>query len=450
MYNRAPLLTVLTATCLLAACSLDATPTRAPEAGPQLRQLGPLSAEVFIGDDAPDDGEGRHALIILHGCAQSATDIVNNTNLEDVADEFDAVVVVPTVPNGGVYFGCWDYYGSSHSRSSGHSGALLDMVDDMLGESDLDIGEDRVWISGLSSGGGMAAVMGCLAPDVFSGVGIAAGPAVGTSASQISSVAVTANQAENTCNNLAGSNSGDFDTQLASVIAGTSDYIVAQGYADVNADMFSQIYAGTGSLTESSFDVTTLEGYDPEGTGTLFSDGDDDRILQISATGMGHAWPGGTGAGYEAGYVAKEGVDYAWTLAAFFSENALRSSPTGGGSGDTGSGDTGTADTGTADTGSGDTGGGDTGSGDTGSGDTGSGDTGGGGGDCDAWVDTATAAVNGHLSRYTVYAAGYGAADRTYVQLFTQYGLYTTFTLYESEGGDWYVDSANVPERTCP
>ena len=84
----------------------------------QRTTLGDIDADVIVGDGTPSDGYGRPALIILHGCAQSASDIVSRTNLADVADAFDAVVVVPSVPDGGVYAGCWDYYGSSHSRTS--------------------------------------------------------------------------------------------------------------------------------------------------------------------------------------------------------------------------------------------------------------------------------------------------------------------------------------------
>jgi len=407
----------------------------------QTTTLGGMTARVVVGAGQPPDANGRPALIVLHGCAQSAQDIINGTDLEAVADDFDAVVVVPSVPNGGVYFGCWDYYGGSHSRFSGHSGALLDLVDDLLASPTYDVSPDRVWISGLSSGGGMAAIMGCLAPDVFSGVGVSAGPAVGTSASQISTVSTSAAQAANTCDNLAGTRSGDFSTQLASVIAGTSDYTVAQGYADVHADMWATLYAGSPSgLSSSSFSVSALQGYQPQGTGTYRSDGTGPRVAQISATGLDHAWPGGTGSGFTMGFVNPQGVDYAWFLADFFTQNARRGPPFGGGGGPTG--DTGSPGGPTGDSG-----------GDTGtppdSGDTGVTDTGSGGG-CDDWVATATDTVNGHLSRYASYPGGWGAADQTYVSLYFEHGLYTSFTLYQAEASDWYADPANVPPRTCP
>ncbi|MBX2798619.1 MAG: PHB depolymerase family esterase [Myxococcales bacterium] len=388
-------------------------------------QLGGVSAEVLVGSGAPADGLGRPALLILHGCAQSADDLVDRTDLASMADAFGAVVVVPDVPNGGVYAGCWDYYGSSHSRSVGQPAALLGLVDAVLDDPALDVHPDRVWISGLSSGGGMAAVMGCLAPDVFAGVGLAAAPAVGTTAFQISSVSTTADRAAGVCRTLAGSRAASFDTQLAGVVAGTLDYIVAQGYADVDVGMLADLYQGDGAaLVARSADVTALRGYQPDGVGTIYAQGSDDRIFQISAQGMGHAWPAGTGAGPELRFVASEGVDFAWALAEFFSSNALRTEPFGDVDPDDGTPtepDPEPEDSGVPPD-----------------------------GDCDPWVDSDVTTISGHIPRYQLYPAGWGAADATYVALLNQHGVTRTFPLYESEGGDWYADPDNVPPRDCP
>jgi poly(3-hydroxybutyrate) depolymerase len=46
-------------------------------------------------------------------------------------------------------------------------------------------------------------VMGCLAPDVFAGIGINAGPTVGTTSGQIGSVAVSQAQGTATCRTFA-------------------------------------------------------------------------------------------------------------------------------------------------------------------------------------------------------------------------------------------------------
>ena len=105
---------------------------------------------------------------------------------------------------GGVYFGCWDYYGNNHTRVANDAADLLGHVDALLDDPALGIDPEQVYIAGLSSGGGMAMVMGCLAPDVFAGVGIDAGPTVGTSSSQIGKVSTTQQAASSLCTSLAG------------------------------------------------------------------------------------------------------------------------------------------------------------------------------------------------------------------------------------------------------
>ena len=79
-------------------------------------------------------------------------------------------------------------------------------------------------MAGLSSGGGETMVLGCMAPDIFAGVGINAGPPPGTTTAQIGSVpsGYTATTAANNCKALAGSNSGQFASQIAGVVWGTS------------------------------------------------------------------------------------------------------------------------------------------------------------------------------------------------------------------------------------
>jgi poly(3-hydroxybutyrate) depolymerase len=430
-------------------------------AGWSVQAHGGLSGAVYAPTAGGTIGSGRALLVVLHGCAQTYGNLQTYGSWVDTAEQHGMVVSLPGVAGGGVYFGCWDYYGSNHSRLANDAADLLGHVDALLDDPALGIDPDQVYIAGLSSGGGMAMVMACLAPDVFAGVGIAAGPTVGTTAFQAGSVGTNASTARTVCESLAGAASGHFDTQLAAVISGTSDYTVAQGYASINAQVFGDIYAaarGLPGLTSAALDVAALEGYQPAGTGSLRSDELGPRVALISAQGMGHAWPAGAGPGSEIGFVAQQGVDFAALLAELFTENNRRVDVgvgSGGGEGDggSGSGDEGGesgGSTGGGETGGGETGGGETGGGETGGGETGGGDEGGSGGEpCEPWVATSTTTITGHFSHFGSYAGGYGAADITYVALFGMYGMYTPFTLYQGTDGGWVHDPANLPGAGC-
>ncbi len=410
------------------------------------RTVGGMTTYVYTPATAGVVGAGRGLLLALHGCSQQASVFRDLGNWAGAAEAYGMVVAVPAAPNGGVLLGCWDYYGGNHTRTQGHAGALLGLAANLTADPGLDVDPAQVYVAGLSSGAGMAMVMGCLAPDVFAGVGIDAGPTVGTTSSQIGKVATTQQAASALCKGLAGANSPAFATQLTSVLAGTGDYIVAQGYADLNAAVMAQLYATTGT---ASFPVADLEGYQPAGTGALWTDAAGPRVSKISATALAHAWPTGTGPGADKSYVSPKQLNYAWYLADFFSANNRRvCSDCGGdddgttGATDTGS-DTSTDDTGTDDTGTTDTG--DTGTTDTG--DTGE-------PPCTPstpYVQAVTATITGHFSRFASYPGGYGVADATYTALFAKYGMSTAFPLYRGSDNKWYADPAHVPGAVaCP
>lgn len=414
------------------------------------RSVAGMTTHVYTPATAGVVGEGRGLLIALHGCSQSATVFRDLGNWASAAEAYGMVVAVPSAPNGGVLLGCWDYFGGNHSRTQGHAGALLQLAANLKADAALDVDPAQVYVAGLSSGGGMAMVMGCVAPDVFAGVGIDAGPTIGTSSSQIGKVSTTQQAAKSLCTSLAGSNAGALQTQLTSVLAGSGDYVVAQGYADLNAAVMAQLY---GASSAGGFSVADLEGYQPAGTGLLWADAEGPRVSQIRATGLAHAWPAGSGAGADKSYVSPKHVNYAWYLADFFSTHNRRICADCGGNG--GTGETGEVETGNGDTGSetgGETGGDDTGSGETGNGDTGSGDT--GEAPCTPstpYVQAVTATITGHLSRFTSYPHGFGVADATYTSLFAKYGMSTAFPLYQGSDSKWYADPAKVPGAvSCP
>ncbi|MFY0536463.1 PHB depolymerase family esterase [Nannocystis pusilla] len=245
------------------------------------RTVAGMTTYVYTPATAGVVGEGRGLLVALHGCSQQATVFRDLGNWASAAEAYGMVVAVPAAPNGGVLLGCWDYFGGNHSRTQGHAGALLQLAANLTADAALDVDPAQVYVAGLSSGGGMAMVMGCVAPDVFAGIGIDAGPTVGTSSSQIGSVSTSKQAAVSLCTSLAGTHSGSFATQLTSVLAGTSDYVVAQGYADLNASVMAQLY---GATSAGGFSVADLEGYQPAGTGLLWADADGPRVSQIRAT----------------------------------------------------------------------------------------------------------------------------------------------------------------------
>ena len=269
---------------------------------------------------------GKRALVIvLHGCAQTAAgDVINSAtdggfNWKAAADQYGAVVVAPNA-TGNVYGShCWDYARTTRNRTTGHDGVLLDLVNRFVSNTQYAIDPKQVYITGLSSGGGQTMALGCIAPDIFAGTGINAGPPPGTTTSQIGFVpsGFTATTAANKCTQWAGSYAPSFSTQIASVIWGTTDYTVAQAYGPMDAAAMRLSYGG--SFTQSAA-VSVPTG----GSNIEYKDSNGKvRTSQITVTGMAHAWPAGTG-GQNASYVDATKVNYPMFLMNFWSTNNLR------------------------------------------------------------------------------------------------------------------------------
>ncbi len=280
-------------------------------------RAGGLDARLFVPTGAPPQGRGL--MVVLHGCAQRASDLGDGGNWEAAAEGAGWVVAAPAVPGGGVLFGCWDYYGEDHERTSGHPRFVLDLVNDLGGQPELDIDAGRIYVSGLSSGAGMALVLACLAPDVFAGVGLAAGPAVGTGAAGADRISTTVSDAVRVCRQLAKNESRGFETQLAAIVHGADDRVVAPAYGRLNAETFAELYRAGGP---SSASTLGLPGARPEGRRWLWSDERGPRVDLIEHEGLGHNWA--SGAGSARAFVNGSSLGFPEHLSRFFEAERRR------------------------------------------------------------------------------------------------------------------------------
>jgi poly(3-hydroxybutyrate) depolymerase len=286
---------------------------------------GALTGYYYWPASAPALAGKRALVLVLHGCAQTAAgDVIDASadkgyNWKGVADQYGAVILAPNA-TGNLYGShCWDWAKSTHSRTTGHSGILLDLINRFVSNPQYAIDPKQVYVAGLSSGGAETMVMGCLAPDIFAGVGINAGPPPGVSTTQIGAVpsGYTATTAANNCKNLAGTNVPQFDTQVAGVIWGTNDYTVAQGYGPLDAAAMRIAYGG--SYTKGAA-VSVPTG----GSNIPYTDANGKlRTSEITVTGMGHAWPAGSG-GQNSNYVDATKVNYPGFVMDFWFRNNLR------------------------------------------------------------------------------------------------------------------------------
>ncbi len=282
---------------------------------------------------SPAVKNGQRALMLsLHGCGQTASGNVidRKFNWETTAEQYGMVVVAPTVPAGTSSTrstsGCWDWFGTGWTRTNRDQVPLKKLIDAVKARSNLDIDPNQIYVTGLSSGAGETHIMGCVFPDYFAGVGVNAGPALGSSAYAIfSDPAVTASQVATNCKNGNGNNYNSyFSTQIWNTVYGTNDTFVKPSHNVRNGEGMRQLYGTTS--TASSFTVSG------GGSGTLYKDGNGkERVTLIAVSGMSHAWPAGSGGSGGGNYVDYTHINYpAWITNWFFSNN-LRVAGGGGG-----------------------------------------------------------------------------------------------------------------------
>lgn len=272
-----------------------------------------MGSEVFVYTPGSVSRSNTQAslMVNLHGCAQKASVLKDHGNWQGAAEKFRTIVAIPQVPNGGVIAGCWDYYGLNHNSQNRHNKFIIELTKELIGT--LNVDSSKVFLSGLSSGAGLSMVLGCLRPDLFKGIGLNAGPSVGTGSGDISRARISVETIINNCRELSGERASFLKDIKVSTIYGNNDFLVDPEYNRRNASAFSEM---TESTQQQSFDPSTFPGTRPQGSGYLYFKGERAMVSVIENTGLGHNWPAGQG-GSPRSFVSKTSLDYPYYLLNF-------------------------------------------------------------------------------------------------------------------------------------
>jgi poly(3-hydroxybutyrate) depolymerase len=279
----------------------------------EVKDFQNLTYHIYV----PDSLKNQKAalMITLHGCAQRAEDFAHFGNWETAAEKYRTLVVAPKVPNGGVNMGCWNYYGSDHSIQNKDHQSIFQLLQMLLKDRSLNIDPRRVYVSGLSSGGGEALLLGCLRPDLFAGMGLNSSPAVPTAASDISNPPITSDQMAKFCQKLAGSKSTYLASQMTSVIVADKDYTVSNEHSKIIVEAMRSI---SNLQIEKRFSLQELEGNNKTGEGALYMKGKNQpQISWIINNGLGHNWAAGGGKQGGA-FVTRNSINYPLYVLGFF------------------------------------------------------------------------------------------------------------------------------------
>ncbi|MCU1587563.1 MAG: putative esterase [Frankiales bacterium] len=126
---------------------------------------------------------GRPVMVMLHGCNQTAPQVMTASRFNALADHEKIAIVYPqqvvsagsSAPAGdGNGIGCWNWFlPEDQARGSGEPGVLAGLAQAVTKAVKGD--RKRVYVEGVSAGAAMSVILGATYPDVFAGVGSIAG-----------------------------------------------------------------------------------------------------------------------------------------------------------------------------------------------------------------------------------------------------------------------------------
>ncbi|GLW07070.1 feruloyl esterase [Microtetraspora sp. NBRC 13810] len=279
------LLAVLLTLTGLAGTALTATPARAASLV-QVTSFGSNPGNLAMYGYRPDGlPNGRPLVVLLHGCTQNAGGYFANSGWRKFADQWGFALVVPQTSSANNMSSCFNWFEPGDTtRGQGEAASIRSMVSYAVATYGSDA--SRVYVSGLSAGGAMTAVMLATYPDVFAAGSIGAGLAYRCAASllqasgcQYGPTSKTPQQWGDLVRNAYTGYSGPYPR--VAIWQGQSDYTVTPANGTQLRDQWTNVrrVSQTPTSTQSLTGGTSLKVYGA----------DDVRLYEIA--GMGHGLP---------------------------------------------------------------------------------------------------------------------------------------------------------------
>lgn len=113
-------------------------------------------------------------VVAMHGCSQNASSYDAETGWQMLADRWHFALLLPQQPSANNSATCFNWFLTGDTtRGQGEALSIKQMIDRML--ADHASAPSRVYVTGLSAGGAMTAVMLAAYPEVFAGGAVVAG-----------------------------------------------------------------------------------------------------------------------------------------------------------------------------------------------------------------------------------------------------------------------------------
>lgn len=248
-------------------------------------------------------------IVMLHGCTQTPADFAAGTQMDQLADQKQFIVVYPQQTSTYNQEECWNWFDpADQSRGSGEPAIIAGIVQTIeQNTSQWTIDPRHVYVAGLSAGAAMSVILGATYPDIFAAIGVQSG--LEYKAATTSNDAFTAlrqggsdpMQQGQVAYNAMGSAARVVPTII---FQGASDYLVYP----INGEQVVQQWMQTDHLASNSTynanfssPTSTTNGQVAGGhsyTVYTWNESNGNKVQQYwVVNGMGHAWSGGSSSG---------------------------------------------------------------------------------------------------------------------------------------------------------
>ncbi|MEV0782493.1 PHB depolymerase family esterase [Streptomyces sp. NPDC050423] len=290
---------LLAATLSTTTAVADARPAAAAAGGlQQVTGFGSNPGNLQMYEYTPAGLPANAPLVVaLHGCAQTADAYYTNSGWPKFADQWGFDVVFPQTTSANNALSCFGWFDPAEdSRGRGEAASIVQMVEHAKQSRGSD--GQRVYVTGLSAGGGMTADLLAAYPDVFAGGSVASGLPAQCATSQAAASGCQTGPQKLTPtqwgDKVRGAHPGyGGPWPRVAIWQGTADYTVYPANATALRDQWTDVW-GIGQTPSST---GTLPG---NTTRAVYNDSAGQPAVETyTVSGMGHGLPVGPGSGAE-------------------------------------------------------------------------------------------------------------------------------------------------------
>lgn len=289
-----------------------------------------------------DGSQDLPLVVAVHGCVTPVGDVEEQWDLEPYADQHNFIIMTPNNRNSfsagttSRSQDCWGYWFDQHQvRGQGEPADIVNAINQVKAGYSID--NERVYVTGLSSGGAMTTILATTYPDVFAAAASFAGVAYDTESSTVTSefgyktpqehanLYLANRGTDRDVHILFGANDNDtVVTTRDSLCLGPVSMAIAFGHSGVNDACSSNGVATSGTVVGSGTTEGvswTLREWSAEGLSTVqVFNYNGSTSAGSGSLGAGHFWVSDDDTGEYTHNAGRAYMDVAW---AFFSDKTL-------------------------------------------------------------------------------------------------------------------------------